>query len=353
MNIPEFMYAAVLHAPGRLETEKVPVPKISDDDVLVKVESCGICGSDVPRVLTTGTYHFPTIPGHELSGIVCRTGSNVDASLLDKRVAVIPLIPCRTCDMCEVGHFAQCRHYDFIGSRCDGGFAQYVKVPARNLVLCPDSVTDDMACMLEPISVALHVVKNCHIHFGDTVAVFGLGAIGIFIAQWAKAFGARKVFAIDIDKKKIEIARSMGMDGVLLSETDPKEYIKALCPGGIDRAIDASGVGESFANGIRCLRPSGILGLVGRYGKAVGITPELSEQLLRKQLTVQGTWSFEFTSFPAHAWKMGLEALETGKIITEPIVSHRLHLNEVLHGIRDIMANKEEPYFKILVQPQT
>jgi L-iditol 2-dehydrogenase len=200
--------------------------------------------------------------------------------------------------------------------------------------------------------VALHVVQNCQVRFGDTVAVFGLGAIGIFIAQWAKVIGAKQVFTFDVDEKKVLIANSLGLQGVLLTEQDSQIYIQERCSQGVDIAIDASGVGPSFSSGIACLRSSGTLGLVGRYIRPVENSPSLSEMILRKQLTIKGTWSFEFTHFPKHVWAMSLDALSRQLILTDPIISHQLPLNKTFHAIQSIMAHKEEPYFNILIKPQ-
>ncbi len=256
----EQMRAAVLHAPGKLVVEQVAVPEIGPDDVLLRVSACGVCGSDIPRVLTTGTYHFPTIPGHEFGGRVVKTGKHVEPSLVGRRAAVIPLIPCRKCSMCEVGAFALCEAYDFLGSRSDGGFAEYVRVPAQNLVFVPDEVDDDSTAFLEPISVALHVIENCGVSYGDTVAVYGLGAIGVFVAQWAKVFGAKTVYAVDLDPKKIEVANQLGLYGVNSAETDAEAFLKAQ--GGVDRVFEASGAPAVFNQALRVLRPSGVLGLV-------------------------------------------------------------------------------------------
>ena len=182
------MKAAVLRGVDDLRIEDYDIPAIGDDDVLVKVTAAGICGSDIPRVLTTGTYHFPTIPGHEFGGIVVETGKNADKNLLNKRVSVIPLIPCRTCPQCEVGNFAQCSNYEYLGSRNDGGFAEYCLVPKENLVVLPDNVTEDGAALLEPITVAQHVVLNNGVNFGDNVAVYGLGQDIYFLSVLPLSF---------------------------------------------------------------------------------------------------------------------------------------------------------------------
>ena len=161
------MNAAVLHGIDDLRYEKVDIPELGDHDVLVKVKACGICGSDIPRVLQTGTYHFPTIPGHEFGGIVVKAGSQVKNGIVGKKVAVIPLIPCRECKSCEVGDFALCENYDFLGSRNDGGFAEYVKVPYKNLVVVPENVTSIDGAFygcesLEQVSLPKNIVSLCY-----------------------------------------------------------------------------------------------------------------------------------------------------------------------------------------------
>ncbi len=348
----ETMKAAVLYAPGDLRYEEVKIPELGENDVLVKVTACGVCGSDIPRVLTKGTYHFPTIPGHEFGGVVTELGEKVRKELLGKKVAVIPLIPCRTCKMCETGQFAQCENYDFLGSRNDGGFAEYTRVPEDNVVIVPEDVEEDAVAFLEPLSVALHVVQNCNVKYGSAVAVYGLGAIGIFIAQWAKVFGAKKVFAIDLDEKKVHIAGEMGFADAICSATeDASEIIKEKTNGlGFDYAFEAAGSGVTFNQAIMGLRSSGILGLVGRPAKSLEIKEETFEKILRGQITVKGTWSFEFVSFPHHAWELSLQALQNGSIKTSPIISHRMSLEKTYEAIR-IMAERQEFFYKILIKP--
>jgi len=347
------MKAAVLHGINDLRVEERDIPEPGEKDVLVKVTSCGVCGSDVPRILTTGTYHFPTIPGHEFGGVVAKLGSSADPSLLGKRVSVIPLIPCRKCKLCEIGQFAQCEHYDFLGSRSDGGFAQYVKVPEENLVPVPDNVDDDSAAFLEPISVGLHVVQNSGLKPGSTAVVYGLGAIGIFVAQWAKAYGASRVFAFDLDPKKIEIARQMGLDDAVCSkDTDAVQLVKDATGGqGADYAFEAAGSGFTFNESVMQLRTFGTLTLVGRPVNDFKVATKTYEKILRGQITVKGTWSFEFRRFPHHAWQESLEALSSGKIKTGPIVSHRFPLEKTGDAVR-IMSEHSEFFYKIMIKPQ-
>ena len=346
------MKAAVLHAPGDLRIEEVPIPSLGLDDLLVKVSACGICGSDVPRILTEGTYHFPTIPGHEFSGTVVKSDSKKRDTLIGQKVAVIPLIPCRKCKFCEIGKFAQCEKYGFLGSRDDGGFAEYVKVPYKNIVRLPEEVSLEEGAMIEPVSVALHAVKNMGISWGDEVAVFGLGAIGNFIAQWAKAYGARHIFAIDIVKEKIKIANEVGLiDSINGKDDNWQDIILEKTEGkGVDVSIEASGSNRALSDSINLLRMEGKLGLVGRQANGAKIDDALYEKILRAQILIKGTWSFEFTDFPHNAWTQSIEAIRKNNIAIKPLISHRLTIYETFKAVK-MLKNRGENISKILIKP--
>ena len=347
------MKAYVLNRIGCLDLMDVPEPMLKDGEVLVEVKAAGICGSDIPRIFANGTYHFPTIPGHEFAGVVCKVKDKENEGLIGKRVGVFPLIPCRTCAPCQKRQYEMCMHYDYLGSRSDGGFAEYVKVPESNLLFVPENVDEEAVAFLEPISVALHVVQNCRVNYGDSVAVFGLGAIGIFVAQWAKAFGAKHVFAIDLDEKKVEIAKSMGLvDALCIGKDDIDAIVKEKTNGtGIDRAFEASGAGAAFKQAISLLRMEGTLGLVGRPVHSLEIENQTFEKILRFQITIKGTWSFEFKEFPHHAWKQSLDAINAGVIKTEPFISHRMPLEDTLKAVK-LMKDKSEFFYKILIKPE-
>nr|WP_245193780.1 zinc-binding dehydrogenase [Anaerostipes hadrus] len=221
------------------------------------------------------------------------------------------------------------------------------------MLFVPENVDEEAVAFLEPISVALHVVQNCRVNYGDSVAVFGLGAIGIFVAQWAKAFGAKHVFAIDLDEKKVEIAKSMGLvDALCIGKDDIDAIVKEKTNGtGIDRAFEASGAGAAFKQAISLLRMEGTLGLIGRPVHSLEIENQIFEKILRFQITIKGTWSFEFKEFPHHAWKQSLDAINAGVIKTEPFISHRIPLEDTLKAVK-LMKDKSEFFYKILIKPE-
>ena len=351
------MKAAVLHAPGDLRVEQVSVPDPNAGEALVRVTACGVCGSDLPRVRKTGTYRFPTIPGHEMSGvieeIVRAEGGGAGVPLdVGTAVSVVPLVPCRRCRFCEKGQFAQCEAYDFLGSRSNGGFAEYLTAPLENLVPLPPGVTAIEGAMLEPITVALHAVRNLQVEWGECVAVLGMGAIGNFVAQWARAFGASRVFGIDLVPAKVDIGRSVGLrDSTSARGKDLVRMIESSTGGkGADVVFEASGGGDAINLAIELLRPFGRLGLLGRPSSAVAVSVERFEKILRGQITIRGTWSFEFAAFPHHPWTEAATAVAEGKIQVSPLVTHKIPLDEVPAAI-EMMASGKEFYHKVVVIP--
>jgi L-iditol 2-dehydrogenase len=364
------MKAAVLHAPGDLRVEQAPMPVPGPGEALVRVTACGVCGSDIPRVRTTGTYRFPTIPGHEMAGVIERivpdaadgaagvgaegAAAGGAAALLlavGDAVSVVPLVPCRRCRFCEIGQFAQCERYDFLGSRCDGGFAQYLKAPLTNLVRLPAGTTGEHGALLEPIVVALHAVRNLGLSWGESVAVFGLGAIGNFVAQWARAFGASRIFGIDVAPAKVGIARAVGLpDSIDASALDVVKTLRESTGSGVDVAFDASGSASAINQAIAALRAFGRLGFLGRPAAGVSIEGSSFEKILRGQLTMRGTWSFELASFPHHPWAESAEALASGAIKAGPLITHRVSLEELPAAI-EMMAAGKEFFHKVMVLP--
>ena len=171
------MKACVLKGIGNLIYEDVPTPKPGKGEVLLKIKASGICGSDIGRVFVKGTYRFPTIPGHEFSGQIVEIGEGVDETLIGKKASVFPLLPCRKCEMCEIGEYASCRNYNYFGSRCDGGFAEYIAVPVWNLVIPEGDLSYEEMAMAESAAVSLHALSRAGVELGDTIAIFGAGAI--------------------------------------------------------------------------------------------------------------------------------------------------------------------------------
>lgn len=343
------MKACVLHGIGDLRVEYIQEPSPKQGEVLVKIKASGVCGSDLPRVFTKGTYHFPTIPGHEFSGQIVGLGSDVDISLLGKKVAVFPLIPCMKCEVCRIGEYGQCADYNYFGSRCDGGFAEYICVPLWNLVIVPESVSYEEAAMAEPAAVAVHALRQAGIEVGDNIAIFGAGPIGLMLGQWAQAWGVDKVILMDIDENKVSFAKEQGFEYVCNSmKQDPVEWIKEVTGGrGVDLAVEGAGISITLEQCLFGVRPFGKVVAMGNPMGDMKLSQKGYWELLRKQLKIVGTWNSSFVSIPKNDWKLSLRAIETGKINVKPFITHRFPLDKGVEAL-EMMRDKKEFYHKVM-----
>ncbi len=324
------MKAAVLHAVNDLRYEDVPMPEVKEGEVLLRVRAAGVCGSDIPRIFEKGTYHFPTIPGHEFSGEIVAG----DAELVGRKAAVFPLLPCRKCAACEVGEYANCSNYDYYGSRRDGGFAQYIAIDKRNLVLMDDSVSFEAASMLEPGAVARCAVRKCDIKLGDTVVIFGAGPIGLIAAQWARIAGAGCVRIVDISDEKIAFARKLGFE-LYNPETDGKA----------DCVIEGTGVTPGLNNCIDAVKTHGKIVLMGNPAHDMTIKMGTYSQILRKEITLVGTWNSSYNQ-TVNDWEATAEAMKNGSVKYEELITHKVPLSEC-HKALDMMKNKTEFFTKV------
>jgi L-iditol 2-dehydrogenase len=343
------MQACVLHGVGDLRYEEVPTPKIKKNQVLVKVRAAGVCGSDIPRIFVNGTYHFPTIPGHEFAGEVVEVGEDVKDVTIGTRAAIFPLIPCYKCPSCEIGEYAQCDDYDYLGSRCDGGFAEYVAVPAANIVPLPNGVSFEEAAMTEPAAVAIHALRRAGIDVGDAVAIFGVGPIGLMLGQWASIWGAGKVLLIDIDDAKLAVAKKMGFENVFNSRCeDPVKWIRDMTSDlGADLVLEGAGASQTFNQAILAVRKAGAVVIMGNPAGDVVLPQNTVSQLLRKQAVIYGTWNSSFTTIPKNEWKLTLEMVSRKRLDLKSIITHRVTFDKANAALL-MMRDKTEFCNKVM-----
>lgn len=330
------MKAYVLHGIGDLRYEDVPLPELQPGWALVKVLAAGICSSDIPRIYEKGTYRFPTIPGHEFCGRVEVVHGEADNGWIGKRVGVCPLIPCKKCPSCLKGEYETCSNYDYIGSRRDGGFAEYVGAPVWNLIELPDSVSDIEGALLEPAAVALHGVKRGNIKPGDTVCVVGTGAIGILAGQWAKLCGAERAVVKGRSEAKRELVERYGLE----YSTGPEVRF--------DCVIEAVGSGKALEESLNLAAPGGRVVLMGNPDGDRVLPQNLYWSILRKQLTLVGTWNSSYGNVK-NEWQEVLNALSDKQWSIDPVVSHVLGGEELGRGLA-IMRSKQEAYRKFVIK---
>jgi len=332
------MKAAVLHAPGDLRIEEVSIPSIAENYVLLKVKAAGICGSDIDRVMKTGTYHFPTIPGHEFSGEIVKTGSSVLNWKPGDRAVAAPIMPCYTCRSCQEGNYGQCDSYNYLGSRTDGGFAEYVAVPESNLIHLPDTISYMEGAAIEPAAVTLHGIMRLSFRPGDTAVILGCGAIGIFAIQMAKIMGATRVIAVDIDDKKLDFARAAGADLRINGMTaSVVAEIKTLTNNrGADIVIETAGTSITQVQSIEVCRKHGQVLYLGTAHKDVVIPPHVFEHIVRGEIIITGSWNSFSAPFPGREWTAVISFLEEKRLDIKSFITHQYPLEDAPKVIRQM-----------------
>lgn len=339
------MRAARLYKPGDLRIEDVPCPIPGNGEILIKVHAAGVCGSDIPRIMVTGTYRFPCTPGHEFAGEIASDG---DGFKNGDRVVVAPLVPCFECEMCEQGHYGQCSDYNFLGSRTDGAFAEYVTAPTRNVLHLPDGVSYEEAAMIEPAAVTLHGLYKLGLTGKEYVAVFGCGAIGLLAVSMLKLVGAKYIVAVDIDQEKLRMAKKLGADLIINSmNEDPIEQMQQKLGGRVDAAVETAGTPITQEQCIRAVNDQGKVLYLGTAHKDVLFPPKTFERIVRGEIHIVGSWNSYSDPFPGREWTEIIRFLEEGKLTLAPLVTHRFKLSQMPEVLAN-MATRKIPYIKVL-----
>ncbi len=340
------MKASRLHAIGDFRTDEVEIPVPVGEQLLMRVKACGICGSDIPRIFQLGTskQKYPLTIGHEFAGEIVAVGEKADASLIGARGAVFPLIPCRSCDMCQSAHYAMCEDYDYMGSRRDGGFAEYCLLPsAWHFIKSSKPETSDiMLAMTEPCTVAQHAVRKAAVTAGDFVVVFGAGPIGIMAARWATIFGAAKVLMVDVLDEKVAFAKDHGAAHVINGiKENPAEVVKCLNGGRLaDVVIEGTGAGPALEQAISCAKSCGQIVLMGNPHKDTTIKLSAHSNILRKELQLNGIWNSHFGNMPINEWNYTVSMMDSGAMQVEDLVTHTCDLDDLPELCRQIYTRE-------------
>ncbi len=315
------MKAAVLYGDEDIRYEEIDEPKVKDGYVKIRVKACGICGSDIPRVLAGGAHYYPIVLGHEFSGYVSETGKGVTSLKEGDHVVGIPLVPCLKCADCTRGNFSQCKNYTFIGSRDPGAYADYVIVPEKNALKIDENIPYDDAALFEPCTVSLHGLKVAKYEGGKTVAILGCGTIGLFALEWAKIFGAKKIVAFDIESVPLATAQRVGADAVINTlDSDFKEKALAETDGnGFDYVFETAGSVPTIKMAFDLAANKATVGFIGTPIKDITFTKQQWENINRKELTLTGSWmSGGDAPFPGNDWKLAAHYIANGQMIIDP-----------------------------------
>lgn len=348
------MEALVLHGVGDLRLAQMPIPTIAEGQVRVRIGFCGVCGSDIPRIFSKGTYSFPTVCGHEFAGTIDECGPGVDGFENGEAVVVFPLLWCGKCDACENGKYVQCTDYDYLGSRSDGAFAEYVVAPKENIIRVPIGVSLEEAALTEPASVALHALRRVkESPVGKTVAIFGVGPIGLMVAQWAKILGAEQILLFDILNEKLELAQRIGFDKVYnTSIVDVVDVVHGETGGkGAHICIEAAGAQQTYLYTLGSVRRGGSVVFLGNPETNVTFPASLISQVMRREASIFGTWNSDYSiAGNDDDWRTVLHAMASGKLNLTPLITHKVPLTSGTQTLK-MMNDKEEFYAKVLIHP--
>lgn len=333
----QLMKALAVTGIEQLVLTEMHKPVAGPGEVVVRVAYCGICGSDFPRYFEGGVHAFPQVLGHEFSGVVHSVAPDVTSVTAGAAVVVAPLVPCGECEYCQAGRPALCSHYSFIGSRQQGALAEFVSVPAKNVLRLPESMSLRDAALVEPLTVAIHGIERVTLPPGARVAVFGAGVIGLMTVMALKAYGAGEVIVVDIQQDKLALALDLGADTAILAEgTNADDHFAAYGLPAI--CIETAGNSTTQAQAIQYCGKAGQVVFVGTSTRDVVLKPEVFENILRGELGVTGSWMSYSAPFPGHEWTEAIRLIHSGAVRVAPLVSQVYELSDATRPFLDVQA---------------
>lgn len=332
------MKAARLHGIGDFRCDEVDIPVPQGEELLIRVGACGICGSDLPRVFEHGSSNgkYPLTIGHEFAGEVVAVGEKADASLLGQKGAIFPLIPCRKCDSCLTANYAMCEDYDYLGSRRDGGFAEYCLIPSAWHLIRSTAASMEELAMTEPACVAQHAVRLSGVCAGQQAVIYGAGPIGMMAARWVKLMGAEALL-IDIAQDKVAFAKAHGLDAVNSLEEDVPAAVRARHGGRLaDAVIEGTGASAALAGAVACVRAKGTIALLGNPMGDTTLPLKMHSMALRKEVTIHGVWNSSRSPYPVDEWAYTVRMMDEGKLQVDDLITDRLTLEEMPEAMKAI-----------------
>jgi L-iditol 2-dehydrogenase len=361
MQVPDTMQAAVYRDIDDVRTETVPVPEIGEGEVLVRVDTCGICGTDLKKI-HTGSHSAPRVFGHEMAGTVAAIGDGVRGFAVGDRVMAFHHIPCGQCFYCRKKTFAQCETYKKVGTTAGvgepagGGFAEYIRVmdwivgdgitPA-GLIHVPDDIPFEQAAFIEPVNTCFKAVKLLALEPDDTVLVIGQGSIGIILAALAAQTGAT-VLTSDMYPERHAIAAGFGLKHPLDARGDVVAACKAATEGrGADVALVAVGADALIATAMAAVRPGGRVMLFAstQHGSA----PFDPAAVCMDEKTLMGSYSAS-VAIQQEGIDLVFEGYRSGRLDFTKLISHRFGLDEAAEAVR-LASNPVAESMKIVLKP--
>jgi len=360
-NLPRIMQAAVYRAVDDVQTEEIAVPEIGAGEVLVRIDTCGICGTDLKKI-HTGSHSAPRVFGHEMAGTIAQVGEGVRGFAVGDRVMAFHHIPCGHCFYCRKKTFAQCETYKKVGTTAGlgeaagGGFGQYIRVmdwivgdgitPA-GLIRVPDDIPFEQAAFIEPVNTCFKAIRLLELEPDDTVLVIGQGSIGVLLAALARQTGAT-VLTSDMYPERHAIAAQYGLDHPLDARGDVVAACKAMTEGrGADVALVAVGADALIATAMQAIRPGGRVMLFAstQHGTAA-FDPAA---VCMDEKTLMGSYSAS-VEIQQEGIDLVFEGYRSGKLDLTKLISHRFGLADAAEAI-DLASHPKADSMKIVLKP--
>jgi 2-desacetyl-2-hydroxyethyl bacteriochlorophyllide A dehydrogenase len=314
-----------------LEPQAVSIPPIGAGDVLIRVKAAGICHSDAHYRAGVSPVNLPLTPGHEVAGVVEQAGAKVARFTAGDRVCIHYLVTCGVCAFCQAGTEQFCTTAQMIGKHRDGGYAEFIVVPERSVFRLPDEIPFEQGAILMCSSAtSLHALKKARLRSGETVAIFGVGGLGISALQLAQHFGAAKVFAVDLNPRKLEVAERFGAIPVNAANGDAVMEIRELTAGrGVDVALELVGLPQTMRQAVQSLAVMGRAAIVGVTSQSFEIAPY--NELLNREAEIIGVSDHLASEIP-----LLLELVQTGKLVLAEGIIRRVPLEaRAVNGVLD------------------
>lgn len=345
------MKAAVLYAKGDIRYSDYQTPEIKPGYVKVKVKVCGICGSDVPRVLGDESHYYPNILGHEFSGDVVEVGEGVKRVQVGDRISGAPLKPCMKCSDCQSGDYSLCKNYSFIGSREAGAFAEYIVIPEENAVVFDECISYEQGALFEPSTVGLHGVLSNDFRGGFDVAILGCGNIGLFTAQWVKILGAKRVVVFDIDDDRLKLAKKICADYSINTreETFMEQVREIVGEKGFEYVFETAGAIPTMLLSFELAGNKSNVCFIGTPHSEISFTQKQWEQMNRKEFKLVGSWMSYSAPFPGREWELTAHYFGNGKLKFDELMIYRKYPMEKAKEAFEIYKNPKQVKGKILL----
>ena len=344
------MKALLLTEYKKMQVTDVDEPEVGPDDVLVQVEACGICGSDIHGYDgSTGRRIPPLVMGHEAAGIVVETGLNVTDLPKGTRVTFDSMVSCGKCEFCRSGDANLCDNRMVLGVSCGdyrrhGAFAERISVPRRIVYRLPDTLPFEQAALVEAVSVAVHAANVTPIRLGDTAIVVGAGMIGLLTIQAARAAGASQVIAVDLNEKRLAVAKELGADHVLHGgKDDVSARVRELTGGrGADVAFEVVGATATVKTAIESVRKGGHVTLVGNVSPTIELP---LQSVVTREISLRGTCGCN------GEYPQCIDLMNRGIINVLPLITATIPLAEGPRWFERLHAGDPDQ-MKVVVQPQ-